>query len=71
MRTLVVIPVRMLAAVCLCLSLPAWAQLSQDAETVVATVDGHPIKEKDLNVSAKLIRLQQEAYQARMEALVI
>ena len=69
MRTLATTCVRLLAAVCFFLSLPAWAQLSQDSETVVATVDGRPIKEKDLNISPKLTRLQQQAYQARLEAL--
>ncbi len=69
MRTLAPTSLRLVAAVCFFLLLPAWAQLSQDPETVVATVDGRPIKEKDLNISPKLIRLQQQAYQARLEAL--
>ena len=59
----------LLAAACVCCSGAAPPQLSQDGDTVLATLNGEPIREKDLNISAKLTQLQQEAYQARLDAL--
>ena len=69
MKALLLISIPFLAVACLCLSVPAQSQLSQDGDTVLATIDGQPIKEEDLDISAKMTRLQQEAYQARLEAL--
>ncbi len=61
---------QMAAVVCLGLALaaPACAQIEKSTETL-ATVDGQPITDADLDIESKLMDLQQEAYQARIEAL--
>jgi protein-disulfide isomerase len=48
---------------------PLNAQQTSEKARPLATVDGRPITEAELGIEAKLIQLQQEAYQARLEAL--
>jgi len=64
------LPLRLAVSVCLALALgaPAVAQLEKTSKTL-ATLDGRPITDEDLDIEAKLMDLQQEAYQARLEAL--
>ena len=61
---------QMAVVVCLgvALTAPACAQLEKSTAPL-ATVDGEPITDADLNIESKLMDLQQEAYQARIEAL--
>ena len=42
---------------------------NQEKQAPVATVNGTPISEADLKIGAKLMQLEQDAYQARLEAL--
>ncbi len=64
------LPLRIVAVVYLCVGLAAsaCAQLEESSETL-ATLDGQPITDNDLDIESKLMDLRQEAYQARIEAL--
>ena len=48
---------------------PAEAAESTGTSKVVAMLDGEPITDDDLAIKGELIRLEQEAYKARQEAL--
>jgi len=60
-----------LAAVCLltALAIPACAQQLEKSDKPLATIDGEPVTDADLDIDSKLMELRQEAYQARLEGL--
>lgn len=61
---------RITVVVCLGLVLTASASAQLDKSTAtLATLDGQPITDADLDIESKLMDLRQEAYQARIEAL--